>query len=145
MPFSPPRPLDPLTGDLHGARVLVVDDEAIWRTILELDLVQLGYTVLLAADADEAAALAAEESPEVAIIDLMLPEPWDGRTLLRRLREAGHDFPVVFYTAYPVVTEHSPAEGLIGHVTKAADRADLYALLPPALISRRASARGKGQ
>ncbi|MFZ0214799.1 MAG: hypothetical protein WAM30_02550, partial [Candidatus Dormiibacterota bacterium] len=67
------------------------------------------------------------------------------KTLLGRLREAGHDFPVVFYTAYPVVTEPDPAEGLIGHVTKAADRADLYTLLPPALISRRAGERGTGR
>jgi CheY-like chemotaxis protein len=129
--------------DLAGTRILVVDDEAIWRTILELDLVQLGYDVQLAADADQATELAARVGPEIAIIDLMLPDPWDGQALLRRLRREGHDFPVVFYTAYPVAEDPGRTEGLIGHVTKAADRADLYSLLPPAVRQHRIRGRAR--
>lgn len=137
MPFPSPRPLTPLTSDLVGARVLVVDDESIWRDLLALDLRQLGYEVVTAQDADEAAHRAAETSPEVAIIDLMLPEPWDGEGLVRRLRDEGHDFPVVYFTAFPVDRPDHADEGLLGHVTKAADRAELYELLPPALRRRR--------
>ncbi|MBO0707584.1 MAG: response regulator [Candidatus Dormibacteraeota bacterium] len=137
MPFPSPRPLTPLTGDLVGARVLVVDDESIWRDILAVDLRQLGYEVVLAEDAEEAATRAAETHPEVAIVDLMLPEPWDGEGLVRRLRDEGHDFPVVYFTAFPVELPPRPDDGLLGHVTKAADRADLYELLPPALRRRR--------
>lgn len=137
MPFSSPRPLTPLTGDLVGARVLVVDDESIWRDILAVDLRRLGYEVVLAEDAEEARSRAADTHPEVAIIDLMLPEPWDGEGLVRSLRDEGHDFPVVYFTAFPVDLRTDPAAGLLGHVTKAADRAELYELLPPALRRRR--------
>lgn len=139
MSFSAPRPLTPLSPDLVGARVLVVDDESIWRQILALDLRELGYEVITAVDADDAAEKAAETDPEVAIIDLMLPEPWDGQGLVRRLRSDGHDFPFVFFTAFPVDDAvDTSEEGLLGNVTKAADRADLYDLLPPAVQRRRA-------
>lgn len=144
MPFPSPRPLTPLTGDLVGARVLVVDDESIWRDILAVDLRRLGYEVVLAADADQAANRAAETHPEVAIVDLMLPEPWDGQGLVRRLRDEGHDFPVVYFTAFPVDRPVDPEAGLIGHVTKAADRAELYDLLLPALRRRRGAAESEG-
>lgn len=144
MPFPAPRPLTPLTEDLVGARVLVVDDESIWRDILALDLHQLGYEVVTAQDAEEAASRAAETHPEVAIVDLMLPEPWDGEGLVRRLRDEGHDFPVVYFTAFPVDRPHRADEGLLGHVTKAADRAELYELLPPALRRRRTGTRSGG-
>jgi two-component system OmpR family response regulator len=145
MPFLSPRPLTPLAGDLLGARVLVVDDEPIWRDILAVDLRGLGYQVVLAEDAEQAASRAAETHPEVAIIDLMLPEPWDGEGLVRRLREEGHDFPVVYFTAFPGDRPTHPAEGLLGHVTKAADRAELYDLLPPALRRRRRAGRPEGR
>ncbi|MGH7911286.1 MAG: response regulator, partial [Candidatus Dormibacteraceae bacterium] len=105
----------------------------------------LGYDVVTAEDADDAARKAAETHPEVAIIDLMLPEPWDGQGLVRRLRREGHDFPFVFFTAFPVEGAGGTLEdGLLGNVTKAADRADLYDLLPPAL-QRRRSASGAGE
>lgn len=141
MPFSAPRPLTPLADDLVGSRVLVVDDESIWRDILAIDLRGLGYEVVVAEDAEEAASRAAETHPDVAIVDLMLPEPWDGEGLVRRLREEGHDFPVVYFTAFPVDRPTRVDEGSLGHVTKAADRAELYDLLPPALRRQRGGPR----
>ena len=125
--------------------MLVVDDESIWRDILAVDLRRLGYEVVLAGDAEEAASRAAETHPEIAIVDLMLPEPWDGEGLVRRLRDEGHDFPVVYFTAFPVDLPANPDLGSLGHVTKAADRADLYELLPPALRRRRDGQAAEGR
>src|SRR5437899_5584543 len=101
LPFTPPKPLGPIPEELKGSTVLIVDDERAWRVILETDLQMLGYRVSVAEDAVEALERAERDSPAVAIIDLMLPEPMDGRALCAELRARGIRVPVVFYTAYP--------------------------------------------
>lgn len=113
--------------------MLVVDDERAWRVILETDLKMLGYQVMVAQDASEALEKARAHLPEVAIIDLMLPEPMDGWALLSELRTQGMSIPVIFYTAYPVFPSGTEDPDVIGYMSKAVDRADLYALLPPAI------------
>ncbi len=133
MPFTPPKPIEPPPEDLKGSTVLVVDDERAWRVILETDLRMLGYKVSVAQDASEALDRAREDEPEVAIIDLMLPEPMDGWALLSELRSQGLPIPVIFYTAYPVFPSGTEDPDVIGYMSKAVDRADLYALLPPAI------------
>jgi CheY-like chemotaxis protein len=141
VPFTPPKPIAPTPEELRGSTVLVVDDERAWRVILETDLRMLGYKVSMAEDADEALERAQADKPEVAIIDLMLPEPMDGWGLLNELRARGQDVPVIFYTAYPVFPSGTDDPDVVGYMSKAVDRADLYALLPPAI--RRSRERRK--
>jgi CheY-like chemotaxis protein len=143
LPFTPPKPLEPPPDDLKGSTVLVVDDERAWRVILETDLQMLGYRVILAEDAIGALESAQADVPDVAIIDLMLPEPMDGRALFAELRARGVDMPVVFYTAYPVFGAQPDEGDVLGYMSKAVDRADLYALLPQA-IRRNKNAGGSG-
>jgi CheY-like chemotaxis protein len=133
VPFTPPKPIAPTPEDLRGSTVLVVDDERAWRVILETDLRMLGYKVSMAEDADQALERAQSDQPEVAIIDLMLPEPMDGWGLLNELRARGQKLPVIFYTAYPVFPSGTDDPDVVGYMSKAVDRADLYALLPPAI------------
>ncbi len=133
MPFTAPKPISPAPEDLRGAKVLVVDDERSWRVILETDLRMIGYKVSMAEDADQALERAGAEGPEVAIIDLMLPEPMDGWGLLNALRTRGQKLPVIFYTAYPVFPSGTDDPDVVGYMSKAVDRADLYALLPAAI------------
>src|SRR5438445_11388947 len=137
MPFTPPKPIPPTPEDLRGSTVLVVDDERAWRVILETDLQMLGYRVSVAEDAVEALERAERDSPAVAIIDLMLPEPMDGRALCAELRARGIRVPVVFYTAYPVFDAQPDDPAILGYMSKAVDRADLYALLPGAIRKQR--------
>jgi CheY-like chemotaxis protein len=133
VPFTPPKPIAPTPEDLRGSTVLVVDDERAWRVILETDLRMLGYKLSMAEDADEALERAQADQPDVAIIDLMLPEPMDGWGLLNELRARGQNLPVIFYTAYPVFPSGTDDPDVVGYMSKAVDRADLYALLPPAI------------
>ncbi len=121
MPFTPPKPIAPTPEELRGSTVLVVDDERAWRVILETDLKMLGYKVSMAEDADQALIRAQADKPEVAIIDLML------------LRSRGQKVPVIFYTAYPVFPSGTDDPDVVGYMSKAVDRADLYALLPVAI------------
>ena len=116
--------------------MLVVDDERAWRAILETDLGYLGYRVVTAVDAAEALDRALAERPDLAIVDLMLPEPVDGRELVRRLRARGDRMPVVYYSARGSLVagaDEGPDQPTC--YSKGADRADLYAALP-ALIRR---------
>ena len=126
-----PRRFEPAPDDVRGSTVMVVDDERAWRTILEMDLGRLGYRVVTAVDAGEALDRAASDHPDAAIVDLMLPEPVDGRELVRRLRARGDQVPVVVYSARGTLLpleENSPDEPTC--FSKGADRADLYASLP---------------
>jgi len=133
VPFTSPKPLHPPPRELVGTTVLVVDDERAWRVILETDLRLLGYRVSMAQDAAEALERAREDRPDVAIVDLMLPEPTDGWALLGELRAQGTTVPVIFYTAYPTFPDRSDDPDVVAYMSKADDRADLYALLPDAI------------
>lgn len=123
------RRFEAVPPDVKGSTVLVVDDERAWRMILETDLNLLGYRVVTAADAGEALERATSERPALAIVDLMLPEPVDGRELVRRLRARGSSLPVIFYSARGTVLDEDGPDGP-AFFSKAADRADLYAALP---------------
>src|SRR5437667_6413262 len=79
--------------------VLVVDDSADNRRIMQYPLQQSGYTVLSAASGREALKVFAENIIDVALIDLTMPE-MDGITLLKRLRHKRTDLQAIVVTAY---------------------------------------------
>lgn len=87
---------------MRDARILVVDDEAKMRRVLELMLSQMGCRVETAADGEEALALLARQPVDLVITDLRMPR-LDGLGLLRRLREQGSEVPVIVITAYGTV------------------------------------------
>ena len=78
-------------------RILVVDDEPTITEFLELGLQHEGFAVATAADGIAALKLANEFTPDVVILDLMLPE-LDGMTVCRRLR-AGSEVGILMLTA----------------------------------------------
>jgi FixJ family two-component response regulator len=57
----------------------------------------------------------------------------DGRALYSELQTRGIAIPVIFYTAYPVFDDQAEGGDVVAYMSKAVDRADLYALLPPAI------------
>ena len=80
------------------ARLLVVDDESNIRELLSTSLRFAGFDVVAAENGHDALAAAEEFQPDLAVLDVMLPD-MDGFTVTRRLRSAGRHFPVVFLTA----------------------------------------------
>lgn len=67
------------------ARVLVIDDDPLFREIAREVLVQGGHDVSQAANGVEAAKVAAEAAPELAVVDMLMPER-DGIETIRDLR-----------------------------------------------------------
>jgi DNA-binding response OmpR family regulator len=78
-------------------RILLVDDEPSLLDTLAYNLRTSGYDVVTAADGAAALELARSASPDLVILDLMLPEI-DGLTVCRSLR-AVSDTPILVLTA----------------------------------------------
>lgn len=58
----------------HKEKILVVDDEASIRRILETRLSMIGYNVITAADGEEALKLVKKELPNLVVLDIMMPK-----------------------------------------------------------------------
>ena len=80
------------------ATLLVVDDEPNIRELLGTSLRFAGFDVHTAADGGSALRTAAEVTPDLILLDVMLPD-MDGFTVTRRLREKGMRMPILFLTA----------------------------------------------
>ena len=79
------------------ATVLVVDDEPIVREVVVRYLEREGYATLETGDGDDARALVERESPDLVVLDVMLPGT-DGLELCRWIRSRS-ELPVIMLTA----------------------------------------------
>ena len=77
--------------------ILVVDDEASIRRILETRLSMIGYQVITACDGEEALELFRQRSPDLVVLDVMMPK-LDGYGVCQELRKDS-DVPIVMLTA----------------------------------------------
>ncbi len=80
------------------ARILVADDEADLAAGLRDNLTFEGYDVLVASDGEEALKAATQESPDLILLDIMMPKI-DGLEVCRRVRQAGFTIPILMLTA----------------------------------------------
>ena len=116
--------------ELHGIRVLAVDDEADARHLLAMVLERCGAEVKTCATAAEALAALDDYQPDLLISDIGIPEE-DGYDLIQkvRAREAGRAerLPAVALTAYARVEDRLRAltEGYNMHVPKPVEPAEL--------------------
>ena len=80
--------------------ILAADDDPDIRELVAFRLERSGYTVLQAADGEEALALALEHKPDLAVLDVMMPK-MDGFEVVRRLRaeEPTKRMPIIMLTA----------------------------------------------
>lgn len=90
-------------------RVLVVEDDRAVRESLRRSLEFNGYDVHLAGDGAEALAGIAGVSPDVVVMDVMMPR-LDGLETTRALRTAGNSVPILVLTARDAIGDR--VEGL---------------------------------
>lgn len=82
---------------MNGLRVLIAEDEERLRKIVRTYLQRDGYEVLEARNGQEAIDLLDENTVDLVILDVMMPEV-DGWSVLRHLRNES-DLPVIMLTA----------------------------------------------
>ena len=85
-------------------KILVVDDDPAVRESLRRSLIFNGYTIVLAADGEEALDKVQSERPDMVILDVMMPK-FDGLEVCRELRSQGDDIPILLLTARDSVSE----------------------------------------
>jgi len=90
--------------DGNPIRVLVVDDEEPIADLLAMALRFEGCEVTTAGRGGDALAAASTERPDVALLDIMLPDI-DGFEVLRGLRRENPNLPVLFLTAKDAVED----------------------------------------
>lgn len=87
----------------HKQKILVVDDEASIRRILETRLSMIGYEVITAANGEEALDIFHHQPLDLIILDVMMPE-LDGYGVCQALRKET-DIPIIMLTALADVAD----------------------------------------
>ena len=132
--------MDLTRADGSPLRVLVVDDEQNLAELVSMALRYEGWEVSVAGTGSSAVSTAREQRPDAVVLDMMLPD-FDGLEVLRRMRAAQPDLPVLFLTARDAVEDRVAGltAGGDDYVTKPFSLEELVARLRGLL--RRSGAR----
>ena len=122
-----------------ATRVLVMDDEADIRHLVEVKLKGAGFEVFTARDGKEGVEVALAEKPTLMVVDVMMPEK-DGYTVIREVREAlGDGAPIaILLTAkgQDADVARGLASGADDYIIKPFSPRELLARINFALIKR---------
>jgi len=110
-------------------RIIVLDDEAELRNMLQRFLTGHGFHVRAVADGKQLNRYLQREPYDLLVLDLMM-EPEDGLTVCRRLRAEGQTLPILMLTA-----KGDPADRVVGLDTGADDYL-AKPFLPDELVAR---------
>jgi len=112
--------------------ILVVDDDATFRTRLVRAFAERRYDARGAAGAAEAVALAREDSPELAVVDLRMPDG-NGLDVVRDLLAIDPSTRIVVLTGYGSIATAVDAMrlGAVHYLSKPADADQILAAIDP--------------
>lgn len=118
-------------------RILIVDDEANLRRILQVAFEKTGYQAFVAEDVNAALKFLADNSVDCILTDVTMP----GRTgyeLMQEVKAKDPDLPVVIMTAYGTIPQAVQAirDGAFEYITKPFDLAPLKKVIASAVESR---------
>jgi len=112
------------TGQPGGKRILVADDTAFFRTMIEDLLSEAGYEVITAVDGEDALEKIRQELPELALVvlDMLMPK-LDGFQVIEELKKAGvsEELPILALTGVfksDTDREYMKELGVAGYVDK---------------------------
>src|SRR5256884_7182216 len=123
-----------------AASILIVDDDAVARRLVENMVQKCGYETLVVESGDAAIAmLTAPDAPAIdaVVLDLVMPG-LDGMGVLAKIREAGLNIPVIVQTAHGGIDNVISAmrAGAVDFVVKPAGAERLQVSLRNALAAR---------
>jgi len=115
--------------NLHGIKVLVVEDEQDTRDLLAFLLESHGATVIAVDNVSDAMLIFTREQPNIVVTDIGLPE-YNGYALIAAVRHAKSELrriPVIALTAYSTPADKDTAliSGFDEYLAKPFDPAEL--------------------
>lgn len=115
--------------DFLPQRILVVDDDHVYRERLARSFRESGHEVRTAEDAVSGVRVAREFSPQAAVLDLRMPG--DGLECLRQLKDEHPDIRAVILTGYGSIATAIEAvrAGAVDYLTKPADAEQILPVL----------------
>src|SRR3954447_1982079 len=121
-----------------GARLLIVEDEANLRLVIQKELQRLGYRVQVATDGEAALRKLEESNVDVVLSDINMPR-MDGMELLRRIHERPNPPEVIMLTGHATIETAIEAMklGAYHYLTKPYRITELDALVKQAAEKRR--------
>jgi len=113
--------------------ILVVDDDRLVLAALAEGLRGAGYRVTSSANGADALGVTARDRPDLALLDIRMPET-DGIEVGRRLREQA-GVPFLFLSAYgdPGIVQRAAEEGALGYLVKPLDIQQIVPAIEAAL------------
>jgi CheY-like chemotaxis protein len=120
--------------NLHGIKILLVEDDVDTRELLVFILEEYGASVTPVASASEALLAIARSKPDVLLSDIGMPET-DGYMLIRQIRAMsplqGGEIKAIALTAYAGETDHQQIlkAGFQKHITKPVEPLELAAAI----------------
>jgi len=133
-----PAPTSPMAGS--GERIMVVDDDAIIRDILDLFLTDAGYVITLFANGREAweALQKTPEAWDLLLTDQTMPE-MTGEMLTTKAHELNPGLPLIICSGYDVSLNenHTRAPGVSAYLQKPVDHSILLTEIARALSKDR--------
>ncbi|MBM7560211.1 response regulator transcription factor [Marinitoga litoralis] len=79
-------------------KILIIEDEESIRDLIRMNLILENFEVIVAENGNEGVELFKKESPELVILDLMLPDK-DGFEVLKELQSINYKIPIIILTA----------------------------------------------
>jgi DNA-binding NtrC family response regulator len=127
-----------LSENRQPARILVAEDEANLRLVIQKELARLGHDVRAAADGEAALKLLEESNVDVLLTDISMPR-MDGMELLRRVHQRPNPPEVILLTGHATVESAIEAMklGAYDYLSKPYRLAELDALVNQAAEKRR--------
>ncbi|MBN2468741.1 MAG: HD domain-containing protein [Deltaproteobacteria bacterium] len=117
------------------AKVMIVEDEFVVAKDIQVSLEGLNYTVpAIVSSGENAVARAAEETPDLILMDIMLHGDVDGIEAARKIRSR-MDIPVVYLTAYTddEILERAQVTEPYGYIVKPFKNRELHSVIQMAL------------
>lgn len=108
----------------HIGYILIVDDDAATRAVVDEVLKDEGYLVQSVPDSTSAWATLADRAPNLILCDLRLPSI-SGLAFAREMRQAGFDIPFVIMTADINAVRSADLGDVAGYILKPFDLEDL--------------------
>ena len=105
-------------------KILLVEDEESLRLLYEEELMAEGYEVLIARNGREALRQLEETTPDLIILDIVMPV-MDGMETLGQIMGRERNVPIIIHTSYPGYREDFMSWAADAYVAKSSDLQEL--------------------